>query len=183
MRKKKTAGGVGKGEGKCVAGRRAAGAACMQSSNVMEDISCRTADPEELIYPRQTEIKLFVRKDIIDILKGSEHKTAAPPSPSLARARLKSGIGSRDIQMNQYIACFSFLKLISLSFSFSRPPFSITSLLSPLLQGAQLFSHICPSWSRILKNNLAPSGPAFLMRLTLILSLLLNFYSVGFDRD
>jgi len=34
---------------------------------VMEDISCRTVDPEELIYPRQTEIKLFVRKDIIDI--------------------------------------------------------------------------------------------------------------------
>lgn len=56
------------GRGGCVA-------ACMQSSNVMEDISCRTADPEELIYPRQTEIKLFVRKDIIDILKGTEHKT------------------------------------------------------------------------------------------------------------
>lgn len=50
------------------------GMVCMQSSNVMEDISCRTADLEELIYPWQTEIKLFVRKDIIDILRG-EHKT------------------------------------------------------------------------------------------------------------
>lgn len=39
----------------------------MQSSNAKEDISCRTADPEELIYLKQTEIKLFARKDIIDI--------------------------------------------------------------------------------------------------------------------
>lgn len=64
--------------------RMCGGTACMQSSNVMEDISCRTADLEELIYPRQTEIKLFVRKDIIDILRGSEHKTSLSPSRFLS---------------------------------------------------------------------------------------------------
>lgn len=119
MRKKKTAGGVGKGEGKCVAGRRAAGAACMQSSNVMEDISCRTADPEELIYPRQTEIKLFVRKDIIDILKGSEHKTAAPPSPSLARAIEERNRFTR--YSNESIYRLFFFSEINFSLFFLQP--------------------------------------------------------------
>lgn len=84
MQKKKSAAG-GRGERRRRRRRwMCGGTACMQSSNVMEDISCRTADLEELIYPRQTEIKLFVRKDIIDILRGSEHKTSLSPSRFLS---------------------------------------------------------------------------------------------------
>lgn len=125
------------------------GTVCMQSSNVMEDISCRTADLEELIYPRQTEIKLFVRKDIIDILRGSEHI-----KPTLSLSWLRSGIGSRDIQMNQYIACFSFLKLISLCLS---PPFfgrhSPQRHFFLRRRRALKFSRVCiSSRSRILKK-------------------------------
>lgn len=61
-------GGEESGEEGCVA--------CMQSSNVMEDISCRTADLEELIYLRQTEIKLFVRKNVIAATRYSKRQQA-----------------------------------------------------------------------------------------------------------
>lgn len=83
--------------------RERVGTARMHSSNTKEDISCRTADPEELIYPaaRQTEIKLFVRKDIIDIPADVAVKPRVPAGP-----RHRPG----DIQMNQY-RLFSFSKI------------------------------------------------------------------------
>lgn len=135
------------------------GTACMQSSNVMEDISCRTADLEELIYPRQTEIKLFVRKDIIDILRGSEHKTSLSPSRFLPPLWLEkrnrfTRYSNEPIYCLFFFSKINFASRLFLSFLLSPRLIAILSnvISFPLRRGALNFAHICSSRSRILKK-------------------------------
>lgn len=118
----------------------------MQSSNATEDISCRTARRSERTNISQTHTQSKVDRNKITRPEGyyrySEVAGIKKTDLSLSALRSKRGLGSRDIQMNQYrLFSFSKINLVS-SRSLRRPPrFSITSFLFPNFY----YPRICPS--------------------------------------